>query len=169
MTSTFSRGGDNACRYRYYRYSYSTGVDYLYPTTPENLLEVPAYNAVAHPERYHGCIGWTAGEWLTFRLEIDIRFCREAWSSNGIPQPCHVRPGRVRYWLKYAADDKPWLVVDYPLAIRWRQGHSERFGRFMFLPYNTGEKPMADKPAAFTMYDDVVIARNVDALPWPMD
>ena len=162
-------GGDNVCRYRYFRNSLKSGVDYLYPTRPENLLDVPAFGDVIDPHRYHGCIGWKAGQWITFRLEVGIAYCRAEWKTRDIPADCTGTHGRVRYWLKYADERKPWLVIDYPMPLRWRQGHSERYGRFAFLPYNTGEKPRADKPAAYTLYDDIVIARNAENLAWPAD
>ena len=158
-------GGDVSCRYRYF----GAQKDYLYPTVPANLLEVPGLGGVVNPERYHGCIGWVDGQWITFRIEVDIAFCRTSWGTGGIPADCLESKGRLRYWLKYADEDQPWLVMDAPLPLRWQAGHSERYGRFTFLPYNTGEVASGKKPQAFTMYDDIVVARNIDALPWPRD
>lgn len=161
-------GGDNVCRYRYYGNLLDPGVDYLYPTNPRNLLNVPALGAVVHPERYHGCLGIEGGQWMTFRLELDIAYCRADWSmSDSVPRACRTTAGRLRYWVKSADDEKPWLVYDYPMPLRWQAGHSERYGRFMFTPYNTNETPRADKPLAFTLYDDVLVARNARELPWP--
>ncbi|MCP5157419.1 MAG: hypothetical protein H6983_24810 [Ectothiorhodospiraceae bacterium] len=162
-------GGDNVCRYRYLGYSGEPPIDFIYPTNPVNLLEVPKLSAVADALRYHGCLGWVAEQWVTFRLEIDIAFCREPWGSKGMPESCRDLPGQLRYWMKLENEDKPWLVFDVQMPLRWKEGHSERYGRFLFLPYNTGEKPKADKPAAFTLYDDIVIARNLAPMPWVRD
>lgn len=162
-------GGDNVCRYRYYSNRLPRPVDYLYPTTPANLLEVPALSAVIDESRYHGCIGWQGAQWMTFRIELDLSFCRAHWPGSDVPPECVGTSGRLRYWLKYANEDKPWLVIDYPMPLRWRAGHSERFGRFVFTPYNTGEKPDPAKVRAFVLYDEIVVARNVVDLPWPKD
>ncbi len=161
-------GGDNVCRYRYYGNLLDPGVDFLYPTQPRNLLEVPSLGAIVHPARYHGCLGIEGGQWMTFRLELDISFCRALWTSpDAVPEPCRATSGRLRYWAKFADDERPWLVYDYPMPLRWQPGHSERYGRFMFTPYNTNETPRAGKPLAYTMYNDILIARNVSNLPWP--
>lgn len=157
-------GGDNVCRYRYIR----NDIDYLYPTTPANLLTVPGLNAIAHPRRYHGCIGWRAGQWMTFRIEFKIDFCKQEWRGESVPSAC-VKQGRMRLWLKYADEDKPWLITNRRIPLRWQPGLSERYGRFMFTPYNNNEAPATDKPPAFTLYDDIVIARNNHHLPWPRD
>jgi hypothetical protein len=84
-----------------------------------------------------------------------------------VPVACADTPGRLRYWVKYADERRPWLVIDYRMPLRWRAEHSGRYGRFMFVPYNTGEQARPDKPPAYTLYDEIVIARNVDVLPWP--
>jgi len=142
-------------------------VDYLYPTEPENLLSLRGLSARAHSDRYHGCVGWRAAHWTTFRVELDIAYCRAKWKSQReIPPDCANSDGHVRYWVKYADEAKPWLVIDQPLPLRWKAGHSERYGRFSFTPYNTNETSKPDKPDAFTIYDDIVIARNAPNLPW---
>jgi hypothetical protein len=163
-------GGDNACRYRYFFYkSDSKPFSYLYPTEPENLLDIRALSGVVHPERYHGCLGWKENQWITFRYEVRIAFCKEEWRGDRVPAGCVGKEGRVRYWIKYVDERKPWLVIDHPLPIRWNEAHTERYGRFMFTPYNTGEKPLPDKPPGFTLYDDIVVARNTESLPWQAD
>jgi hypothetical protein len=145
-------------------------VDYLYPTDPPDLRGSPRYADTVHPDLYHGCIGWVAEQWMTFRLELDMAFCRERWTdSAGMPASCGESKGRIRMWVKYASEKVPWLVMDRPMPLRWRSGHSERYGRFSFLPYNTNESPNPAKAPAFTLYDDILVARNAEDLPWPAD
>lgn len=159
-------GGDTACRYRYFYNRYPRKVDYLYPTEPADIRTIPEFADIVRPAAYHGCLGWRAGQWMTFRIEVKIAYCRDS-KTGDLPPACMTVGGRLRYWLKYADEDKPWLVLDYPLALRWLPSHSERYGRFMFTPYNSNESPRKGKPPGFTRYDDIVIAKNVRDLPWP--
>ena len=110
---------------------------------------------------------------MTFRLEVTLVFCHEPWTGR-IPAACeNLKHGdsaaRIRYWVKYQDDPRPWLVYDFPMPMRWREGHSGRYGRFGFTPYNTNEAPKHDKPPAFVLYDDVLVARAIAPLPWPAD
>ena len=159
-------GGDVVCRYQYLRGGSNQRVDYLYPTTPANLLSVRGLATVFDAHRYHGCLGLKAGQWMTFRIEMKIDLCKEQWTEQRVPERCAGK-GSLRLWIKYADESKPWLAVDYPVPLRWQPGSSGRYGRFNFTPYNTNEKPFAEKPAAYTIYDDIVIARNNPNLPWP--
>ena len=167
-------GGDNACRHRYVTHDRNLpNVAYLFPTDPPDLLSVPGFHKPVVPGRYHGCIGWKPAQWMTFRLEVTLVFCHEPWTGR-IPAACQkltrgTSTARMRYWVKYHDDPRPWLVFDFPLPLRWREGHSGRYGRFAFTPYNTNEAPKDKKPPAFVLYDDILVARNPFDLPWPSD
>jgi hypothetical protein len=166
----FQPGGDNTCRYNYQSHaSYLRDVDYVYPTVPKNLLDEPRFSDSVGENLVHGCFGWLPNQWITFRFELTIQFCREAWNTNEIPESCRDLPGRVRYWVKYSNERRPWLVYDKQMPTRWHDAHSGRFGHFKFTPYNTNEKPLPNKPPAFTLYDDIIFAKNVTDLPWPSD
>ena len=167
-------GGDNACRYRYVSHDRNLpNVAYLFPTDPPDLLTVPGFHKPVVPGRYHGCIGWKPAQWMTFRLEVTLVFCPEPWTGR-IPPACQNlthgdSAARIRYWVKYQEDPRPWLVYDFPMPMRWREGHSGRYGRFGFTPYNTNETPSNNKPSAFVLYDDIFVAKNPRTPPWPID